>query len=154
MVRCDAEHLFALLAAPARIPAWRSDIIEAARIDDSEAPLAVGHRYREVIRFMGRQEQTFEVVALEVGANTMRLVVRAIGGLALRPTQSFTVERADEGACRLVYDVVLPLSGRFRLLRPLLARMIPKKWRGYADALRLLAERESLTEPLTERRSA
>lgn len=120
--------VFAVLADPTRIPTWRSDIVEVKWLD--------GAHYREEMRFMGKQWQTFEIVD---HVPSTRLVVRATAGLALRPVQRF--ELAEEGGgTRLRYFVELPLTGWMRIMSPLLRLMIPRKWRSYAAALRTTLE--------------
>ncbi len=124
--------VFALLADPTQIPRWRGDVVEATALEGS----GVGARYTEVLRFMGRASQTFEVLDCDPGR---RWSVRAVAGLSLRPVQRFTLEPRGDGT-QLSYEVELAVTGAFRLLTPLLARMIPSKWNGYAERLRLVAE--------------
>jgi hypothetical protein len=119
---------FALLSDPARIPEWRPDILEVSPVAGS----GVGARYDEVIAFMGRKTQTFEVIEHVPGR---AFAVRAVAGLALRPTQRYRVEPAGEGQTRIQYEIELPVEGGFVLMWPMLALMIPGKWRGYAANL-------------------
>jgi uncharacterized protein YndB with AHSA1/START domain len=127
------EAVFALLSDPTRIPSWRPDIVEASPLDGR----GVGARYRETIRFMGKKTQTFEIVEHEPGA---RLAVRAIDGLSLRPLQRFELAREGD-ATRLRYAIELPVTGWFRMMGWMLRRMIPRKWRGYAQGLKAALER-------------
>jgi hypothetical protein len=122
-VQCSPEQAFSLLADPTQVPSWRPDVLASSPLEGQ----GVGARYVETIQFFGRKSQTFEVV--EHGP-ARRLVVRAVDGLALRPTQSFTLERAD-GGTRITYEIELPVSGWFVVMKPLLARMIPSKWAEY-----------------------
>lgn len=125
-------RVFALLADPTQIPRWREDVVEATALDGS----GVGARYAEVVRFMGRASQTFEVLECDPGR---RWAVRAVEGLSLRPVQRFVLE-PQEGGTRVSYEIELAVTGAFRLMAPLLAWMIPSRWRGYAERLRLVAE--------------
>lgn len=78
------------------------------------------------------------MVALEPGR---ALTVQAVDGLSLRPVQRYTVVPDGDGmATRLRYEIELPVTGWFRLMRPMLARMIPRKWSGYAAALKARLE--------------
>lgn len=122
--------MYALLADPTLIPRWRPDVLEASALDPR------GNRYSEVIAFMGRKFQTFEVVEREPGR---RWVVRAVDGLSLRPTQAFTLTPAA-GGTRFEYAIDLPVTGLFVLMKPLLSRMIPAKWQSYSSTLKRLAE--------------
>ncbi len=126
-VRCSPEQAFSLLADPTQVPTWRPDVLASSPLEGE----GVGARYVETIQFFGRKSQTFEIV--EHGP-ARRLVVRAVDGLALRPTQSFTLERTGDGT-QLTYEIELPVSGWFVLMKPLLARMIPSKWAEYVVQL-------------------
>jgi hypothetical protein len=128
IVSCGPEHAFALLADPSRIPEWRPDVLEVSAVQGS----GVGARYDEVIAFMGRKSQTFEVIEHEPGRV---FAVKAIAGLALRPTQRYRVEPTSTGGARITYEIDLPVSGGFIVMWPMLAAMIPSKWRGYAGQL-------------------
>ena len=143
MVRANGEVLiarardvvFAALADPARIPAWRPEILEVSPLVGH----GLGARYQETMRFMGRKQQTFEVVEYEPGK---RLAVQAVDGFSLRPLQRFLLDAEGE-ATRLRYQIELPVRGGFILMRPMLALMIPKKWRAYAQALKASVEAEA-----------
>lgn len=126
------DEVFAWLSDPEKIPRWRADIVEASALEGR----GVGARYRETIRFMGKKTQTFEIVEHAPGA---LLTVRAIDGLSLRPVQRFELVAEGERT-RLRYAIELPVRGWFRLMAPMLRRMIPRKWRGYAAALKVAVE--------------
>jgi uncharacterized protein YndB with AHSA1/START domain len=132
-IAAPAEAVFALLADPTRIPAWRPEILTATQL----AGQGVGARYAETMQFFGRKRQTFEIVEYEPAR---RLTVRAIDGLSLRPTQRYELTPSASGTI-VRYAIELPLRGGFVLMRPMLAAMIPKKWRQYALALKQLSER-------------
>jgi uncharacterized protein YndB with AHSA1/START domain len=126
------DEVFAWLCDPVRIPRWRADVVDASALEGR----GVGARYRETIKFLGRKSQTFEIVEHAVGE---RLTVRAIDGLSLRPVQRFELV-AEGDVTRLRYAIELPVRGWFRLMSPMLRRMIPRKWRGYAAALKRALE--------------
>jgi carbon monoxide dehydrogenase subunit G len=60
------EEVFAYLSDPDNIPEWQSGVLEARK--DSQGPMGVGARWREVRTFLGRRiEQTIEATAFEAG---------------------------------------------------------------------------------------
>lgn len=128
IVSCPSARAFALLANPSRIPEWRPDVLEVSAVQGS----GVGARYDEIIAFMGRKRQTFEVIEYEAGR---LFAVKAIAGLALRPTQRYRVEPTGVSEARITYEIDLPVRGGFVVMWPMLAAMIPSKWRGYAKEL-------------------
>jgi len=65
--------------------------------------------------------------------------VAAIAGLGIRPTQRYVVSGRD-GNTTLSIRVTVRTQGLFRLLEPLLPRMIATKWRDYGERLRELLE--------------
>jgi len=127
IIRCSPDQVYAALADPSSIPRWRPDILEV----HGKSGNGVGARYDEVISFFGKKHQTFEVVEAIPGR---RWVVRAVAGLALRPTQAFELAPCPAGT-RLSWDIALPVTGGFRLMSPLLGRMIPRKWVEYGANL-------------------
>lgn len=128
------DQVFAFLADPAKIPNWRPDVVETR----SGGPLHAGSEFEEVINFGGRKAQTFRVEVFE--ANTT-LEVAAIAGLGIRPTQRHAVSRRD-GNTTLSIRVTVRTQGPFRLLEPLLPRMITTKWRDYCERFCELLERQ------------
>ncbi len=143
-VNRPVDEVFSVLADPARIPQWRPDVLETR----SDSVLrGVGQEFDEVIQFGGRKTQRFRVEVFEAN-NTLE--VRAIGGLGIRPTQRYSVSSHDTQTSVSIQVTVRTL-GLFRLLEPLLPRMIAAKWRTYAEQLRELVEtqpaRTSVEQP-------
>ena len=135
------EQVFAFLADPANIPRWRPDVLEAR----AGGPLHAGSEFDEVISFGGRKTQTFRVQVFEANRT---LEVAAIAGLGIRPTQRYSVSASD-GNTSVFIRVTVRTQGLFRLLEPMLPRMIAGKWRTYSERMRELLEaqpRSSLKE--------
>ena len=129
------NQVFAFLADPNNIPRWRPDVLEAR---SGGGPLHMGSEFDEVISFGGRKTQTFRVDVFEPNKT---LEVAAIAGLGIRPTQRYTlVEHAVNTTVSI--RVTVRTQGLFRLLEPLLPKMIAAKWRGYGDRLRGLLENQ------------
>ncbi len=126
------EEVFAFLADPANIPCWRKDVVEAR----CGAPLHAGSEFEEILNFGGRKAQTFRVDVFEANKT---LEVAAIAGLGIRPTQRYSLSSRDAHTTVSIRVTVRTL-GVFRVLEPLLPRMIAAKWRDYSERLRELLE--------------
>jgi uncharacterized protein YndB with AHSA1/START domain len=134
-----ANEVFALLTDPASIPGWRPDVLEA-RSDG--APLQLGSEFDEVINFGGRKTQTFRVEVFELDET---LEVAAIGGLGIRPTQRYDLSDSS-GNTTVSIRITVHTRGLFRLLEPLLPKMIAAKWRNYGNRLRGLLENQPVVQ--------
>jgi uncharacterized protein YndB with AHSA1/START domain len=137
-----ADQVFAFLANPDNNPRWRPDVLEA---HSGGGRLQIGSEFAEVISFGGRKAQTFRVAVFEPNET---LEVAAIGGLGIRPTQRYTLSN-HAGRTTVEIHVMVRTQGLFRLLEPLLPKMIAAKWRDYSDRLRGLLENQPVT-PSTE----
>jgi hypothetical protein len=113
----------------------RPDVLEA---HSGGGPLQIRSEFDEVINFGGRKAQTFRVEVFE--PNTT-LEVAAIAGLGIRPTQRFTLSN-KAGSTTVEIHVTVRTQGLFRLLEPLLSKMIATKWREYSGRLRGLLENQ------------
>jgi uncharacterized protein YndB with AHSA1/START domain len=127
------EQVFAFLANPDNIPQWRPDVLEA---HSGGGPLQIGSEFDEVINFGGRKAQTFRVEVFELNKT---LEVAAIAGLGIRPTQRYALSTSDRSTTVSMY-VTVRTRGLFRVLEPLLPKMIAARWRDYSDRLRGLLE--------------
>lgn len=129
------SQVFAFLADPNNIPTWRPDVLEVRSIS---GPLHMGSEFDEVISFGGPKTQTFRVDVFEPNKT---LEVVAIAGLGIRPTQRYTVASRGDTTTISIRVTVRP-QRLFRLLEPLLPKMITAKWRSYGDRLRGLLENQ------------
>ena len=127
------DQVFAFLAEPDNIPRWRPDVLE---VTSGGGRLQMGSEFDEVIHFGGRKTQTFRVNMFEPNET---LEVAAIAGLGIRPTQRYALSNTD-GSTSVSIRVTVRTQGLFRLLEPLLPKMIAAKWRDYAERLRALLE--------------
>jgi uncharacterized protein YndB with AHSA1/START domain len=126
------EEVFAFLTDPASIPRWRPDVIETR----SGGPLQAGSEFDEILNFAGRKTQTFRVTVFEANKT---LEVAAIAGLGIRPTQRYSIS-SNAGSTMVSIRVTVRAQGLFRVMEPLLPRMIASKWRDYSARLRELLE--------------
>jgi len=108
--------------------------------------LQAGSEFDEVLNFGGRKTQTFRVTVFEANKT---LEVAAIAGLGIRPTQRYSVS-SNAGSTTVSIRVTVRAQGLFRVLEPLLPRMIASKWRDYSARLRELLE----TQPVVMSREA
>jgi len=129
------NQVFASLADANNIPNWRPDVLE---VRSRGGPLRVGSEFDEVISFGGRKAQTFRVDVFEPNKT---LEVVAIAGLGIRPTQRYSVSSRGD-TTTISIRVTVRTLGLFRLLEPLLPKIIGAKWRDYSDRLRLLVENQ------------
>jgi uncharacterized protein YndB with AHSA1/START domain len=136
------DEVFACLADPESIPGWRPDVLEAR---SGGVRLQLGSEFDEVINFGGRKSQTFRVTVFEPNET---LEVAAIAGLGIRPTQRYALSTRDRSTTVSI-RVTVRTRGLFRLLEPLLPKMIAAKWRTYGDRLRGLLENQPVV-PSTE----
>jgi uncharacterized protein YndB with AHSA1/START domain len=130
-----ANEVFALLANPESIPQWRLDVLD---VRSGGGPLHVGSEFDEIINFGGRKAQRFRVEVFEPNET---LEVAAIAGLGIRPTQRYTLSN-NTSTTTVEIHVTVRTCGMFRILEPLLPKMIAAKWRAYSDRLRGLLENE------------
>ena len=129
------DPVFAFLAEPDNIPRWRPDVLE---VTSGGGRLQMGSEFDEVINFGGRKTQTFRVNVFEPNET---LEVAAIAGLGIRPTQRYALSSSD-GTTTISIRVTVRTRGLFRLMEPLLPKMIAAKWRNYSDRLRGLLENQ------------
>jgi uncharacterized protein YndB with AHSA1/START domain len=129
------DQVFAFLAEPDNIPRWRPDVLE---VTSGGGRLQMGSEFDEVINFGGRKTQTFRVNVFEPNET---LEVVAIAGLGIRPTQRYALSSSD-GTTTISIRVTVRTQGLFRLMEPLLPKMIAAKWRNYSDRLRGLLENQ------------
>ncbi len=127
------DQVFAYLTDPDNIPRWRPDVLE---VRSGGGPLHLGSQFDEVINFGGRKIQTFRVAVFEPNET---LEVAAIAGLGIRPTQRYALSNTN-GSTTVSIRVTVHTRGLFRVLEPLLPKMIAAKWRDYAVRLRALLE--------------
>jgi uncharacterized protein YndB with AHSA1/START domain len=129
-----ASEVFAYLADPHNIPAWRPSVLEV--VDISGAP-AVGATFGEVVSFMGRKTYPMRVTAFEPPT---RQIVAGEPGPPIRPTQTYTVTPEGDGS-RVTVRADVTTSGFFRLLEPLFPMQLRKLWDQQLALLKSTLER-------------
>ena len=127
------EEVFAFLADPTKIPIWRPDVLA---VDGATGRLTAGATFDEWIRFGGRKAWRMRVVEVEPGR---RAVIEAIAGPGVRPTQRFTCHPVD-GGTRVTFRGTIHTLGAYRLVEPLLPRIIRRNWQRYLANLKAQLE--------------
>jgi uncharacterized protein YndB with AHSA1/START domain len=133
VIKRPAEAVFRFIADPANIPKWRPEVIEVGRV---AGPLREGAEFTETFNFMGRKTATMRVTGFEPGR---RLVLRALSGPMLRPTQTFEFAAA-EGGTRVAIHIDMEVDAWATILQFLFRPMIRKLWAKYLATLKRLLE--------------
>ncbi len=130
-----AAEVFAFIADMANNPDWQQG---QQRCEwTSEPPIRVGSTYDQEARFLGRTiRSSFEVTEFEPG-HLIRIVSTA-GPMPIDVTR--TVEPIGEGRCRAAARVMGDPPRMFRLLGPLLDRMVAKNVAADYQRLKRLLE--------------
>jgi uncharacterized protein YndB with AHSA1/START domain len=125
------EDVFAYATTVDTMPEWRGDVSQAEQLTDG--PLRVGTRIRAGGRVLGRPiGVVIEVTELEPG---VRFGYRPVSG-PLR-THNVNTFEPDTGGTLVTLTDEIKLGGIFRLLEPLMGRVVR---RGYeANLVRLKA---------------
>lgn len=127
------QEVYAYVTDASRIPEWRKDILATT----GPAIVSVGTEFVETINFMGRKPFTMKVREL---VPNKREVIENIAGPGVRPIQTFTFE-AQGNATNFSVSITLRTSGLFRLMEPLMPKMIAKNWDGYLVKLKEVLEK-------------
>src|SRR5436190_17645782 len=90
VIKQPPEAVFGYVADPANIPKWRPEVIAV----DAAGPLRPGAEFSETFNFMGKKSARMRVLEYDTGR---KLVIRALTGPMLRPTQTFTLKSATGG---------------------------------------------------------
>lgn len=132
IINRPVEEVFAYVSDASRIPEWRKDILATT----GPAHVSVGTEFVETINFMGRKP--FTMVVRELVPNE-REVIENTAGPGARPTQTFTFEPMVN-ATKFTVSVTMRTFGLFRLMEPMMPKMIAKNWEGYFVKLKGILE--------------
>ena len=130
------EEVFSYAADPEHFPEWSGIILEAHK-ETPQGPIAVGERFTNVAKFLGRRFETpFEVTAHE---HNRRHSHRSTGGPLVQEYTS-TFEETAGGGTRMRQVVEGEPGGFFRLAGPLLERAGRRQFRADLETLKDLLE--------------
>jgi hypothetical protein len=93
-----------------------------------------------------RKTQTFRIEVFDAN-KTLEAV--AIAGLGIRSAQRYDLSDSN-GTTTVSIRITVRTRGLFRLLEPLLPKMITAKWRNYGDRLRGLLENQPVVKSTKE----
>ena len=124
LIKAPIEKVYAVVADPARIPEWRTDV---PRISELSGKTMVGTTFVEVVHFMGTKQLLMKVTEY---VPNKKLVIEAQSGMPILPTQTFTF--APEGhATRIDVSVLMRTSGFFMMMEFMLPAQLKKIWEKY-----------------------
>lgn len=136
-VAVPAEVAWAVIADFARNPEWQSGMESCRWLTDP--PIAIGSRYEQQARFLGRTiSTTFEVVGLDGGVDRSSVTIDSI--VSTFPLTITRSVRSTPTGCRIDAVVAGRPDGLMGLLGPLLARLVKRSVDGDYRRLRALLE--------------
>jgi len=116
-VRRPASDVFAFIADASNNPSWQSGMVSCRWT--SPPPIAIGSRYEQVARFMGRPVvSTFVVVDLEPGRMIQLKTIDSTFPIEVRRS----VEPIDDASCAVSARITGGPEGWMRFLAPLMRR--------------------------------
>jgi uncharacterized membrane protein len=131
-----AEEVFAFLEEVENNPRWLKGMVSCTWT--TPPPVAVGSRYEQVARFLGKQIRTsFEVTEHEPGT---LVTISSRAGSSFPLTVARRVEPTGAARCRVTETVVSDPSGFYRLAQPVLAWMVRRNIRRDYHGLKRLLE--------------
>ena len=113
------EEVFAFVSDPTNDPKWHSDILEASKI--TEGPIAVGSRFRWLLKFMGKKEAEVEVTAYQPSSSAQLKMTKG----PVHPTVTYRFEPTATGT-RFTRHIDLEPEGFFKIMAPMMKSMIRK----------------------------
>jgi uncharacterized protein YndB with AHSA1/START domain len=122
IVNAPVAKVFAFIAAPKKIPQWRPDVKEVFEINGTGKTKTT---YKEKVKNFG----VFKMEVTEYSLNK-KLVVKAIAGPQVRPTQTLVFEPVKTGT-KISIHVDAEVGAMFKLMQPLLPKLILKNWQKY-----------------------
>jgi uncharacterized membrane protein len=131
-----AEEVFAFLEEVENNPRWLGGMVSCTWT--TPPPVAVGSRYEQVARFLGKQIRTnFEVTAHEPGT---LVTISSRAGSSFPITVARRVEATGDGRCRVIETVDSDPRGFYRVAQPLLRWLVRRNIRRDYNGLKRLLE--------------
>lgn len=139
VIACPAEVVFAYVSNYENDPQWRAGVLEMTSIPPGSPQ--IGTKTREVARFFGQKRVTpAEVTQYEAGRTI------AFAGLMAKNipvSGSRTVERIED-LTRFTYQARVELSDYYRLVEPLIALILRKRFTRDLQRLKKQLEKHGL----------
>ncbi len=137
-----ADDVFAFVADHTNAPRWQDGLAEVRRVTDG--PIGVGTQHVFVRRLASRRiESRNRFTRFEPG----RFVEFEIPEGWLTGTASYRVDPIASGGCRLTSRMDFRVHGAFRVVSPLLARLLARDARSNGAALKVLLESSDAHTP-------
>jgi uncharacterized protein YndB with AHSA1/START domain len=128
------EQVFAYVTNTTNDPAWHTDILEARKT--SEGPIGTGTIWHARFKpAMGVSEGDMKVMAFD--PNRSEVMQGQVG--PMHPTLTYLFEPAD-GGTKFTRRVQIKVSGKAKLMEPLMRLMIPKNNKGFVANLKRVME--------------
>lgn len=144
------QDVFAFASDQQNEPGWHTDVLAIRPAPASAGAGGLGSTWLVTVGFFGRNEYEVEVTRFEPD----RLVEITTRSGPLRPTTTHAFEPAELGT-RFFRRVEIPLEGKSRILKPLLARVARRRNARFVEDLKNALERRDHSETAhTEGRSA
>jgi Polyketide cyclase / dehydrase and lipid transport len=134
-IACPPATAWAYLADAERNVQWLDNMESCRWI--TEPPIAVGSRYEQVARFLGKHVRaTFEVTELRDGAF---ITISSLPGSSFPLAITRRLDLLDAGRCRVTETAAGDPHGFYRLAEPLMRALVRRNIaRAYAKLKRLL----------------
>ena len=126
-INAQITKVFAYIAKPNNIPNWRPDV---KKVFDINGDGSKGTTYKEAVKGFG----IFEMKVLDYQLNK-KIIVQAVSGPAVRPTQTFSFNGSGASTILKIH-VDATVDGVFKLMRPVLPKMINKNWQKYLKTVK------------------
>lgn len=134
VIRRPAAGVFAFITDPDRTPLWQPSLVDVQR--RTEGPIAVGSRFAEVRRLLGRSiESVFEVTELDPPRRSAVTIVEGpVAGHA-----SYTLREIREGT-ELRFSYQMDVAGFLRVAEQLVTRLLVREFEASLGHLKDLLE--------------
>jgi carbon monoxide dehydrogenase subunit G len=138
-IRRRPDQVFAFLTDPDNTPMWQATVLEVERLSDS--PIAVGSRFVDVRRFLGKSfTSTFEVVELDA---PRRSAVEVVEG-PVQGEASYDL-REVPGGTEVRFAYRMDAAGFYKLAEHLITRVIVRDFEASLGHLKDLLEMQVAT---------
>jgi uncharacterized protein YndB with AHSA1/START domain len=130
------DEVFAYVTDPSKLATWQTNTLSA--VQETEGPMGLGTRIREVHRAAGRRfEELVEVVAYEPAR---RFELHVVEGPPI--DAQITFAPSDVGGTRMQFRVFGQPTGVMRLLQPVLKPGMRRNFTQYCQALKRVLEQD------------
>ena len=134
-IACPPAHVFAYITDPSKLATWQTNTVSA--VAESDGPVALGTRLREVHRAPGGKELPSLVEVSEFEPDRVFGLHMIEGALPI--DARITLEPSAAGT-RMRFAARGQPTGAMRLAEPLLRRTLKRQFTGYCENLKRVLE--------------